>query len=102
MLVEFVEKQIVKIVVDLTAEICWALLWDDARKQTQKKLEQLELKFADLDHEPDIMRIIKPNFNHPLSKDQVDPPLLYTCGSFNFGQNFHYTKGLVRTFGPLK
>ena len=60
------------IVTDLATDICWETLWDTARKLKLKEVEQLELVYDDIDPDPFIAKVIGPNYNRPLNKEQVD------------------------------
>jgi hypothetical protein len=66
-----VEEQLTSIVQDLTTEIGWETLWDAARKLKQKEVDQLEDIFWDKDADEAMLNILRENYNHPLTIDQV-------------------------------
>ena len=66
-----IEEHLTSIVYDLTTEICWSTLWDSARKLKQKEVEQLEDIYQDKEPDSSMLNILRANYNHPLTQDQV-------------------------------
>ncbi len=59
------------IIYEMTTEICWSTLWDTARKMKAKEVEQLEEIYWDKEPDTGMLKILRANYNHPLTNDQV-------------------------------
>jgi hypothetical protein len=60
------------IIYEMTTEICWSTLWDTARKMKAKEVEQLEDIYWDKEPDTNMLKILRANYNHPLTIDQVN------------------------------